>query len=46
MRVDVHHLRVLRPDSELPTIESLTGSRPNFTGDLSTEEYLREIRSA
>lgn len=46
MRVDVEHLRVLRPDSELPSTESLTGSRPDLTGELSTEEYLREIRSA
>jgi len=46
MRVDVEHLRVLRPDSELPSTESLTGSRPDLTGELSTEEHLHEIRSA
>jgi hypothetical protein len=46
LRIDVHHLRLIRPDDELPTVGSLTGSRPDLTGDLSTEEYMRDIRSA
>ena len=29
----------------LPSIESLAGSIPDFTGGLSTEEYLRRLRS-
>jgi hypothetical protein len=28
----------------LPTAKELTGSEPDFTGDLSTEQYLRSIR--
>ena len=33
------------PDKKrLPTIDELTGSDPNFTGGLSTELYLREMR--
>jgi hypothetical protein len=28
----------------LPTTESLTGSDPNFTGGLSTDEHMRRIR--
>ncbi|MGH2370123.1 MAG: hypothetical protein ACRDI2_18255, partial [Chloroflexota bacterium] len=46
MRVDVERLRILRSKEELPSIASLSRSRPVFTGDLSTEEYIAEIRSA
>lgn len=37
---------VLRPlgKGELPTARELLGSDPDFTGDLSTDEYIREIR--
>lgn len=28
----------------LPTIDEFVGSDPNFTGDISTEEYIRDIR--
>ncbi len=28
----------------LPTIEEITGSDPDFTGELSTKQYLDEVR--
>lgn len=31
-------------DATLPTIAELSGSDPNFTGGLSTKEYMDEIR--
>jgi hypothetical protein len=43
-RVKVEQIRVLRKREELPTPGPLTGVDPSFTGDLSTEEYLRTIR--
>lgn len=45
MRVDAESIRVLRREDELPSTESLGGSDPYFTGDMSTEEYIRSIRS-
>jgi hypothetical protein len=44
LRIDVERVRRLRRESELPTIESLSGSDPDFTGDLTTAEYIRGIR--
>ncbi len=46
VRVDAQSLRVLRTREELPTTRSLTRSDPDFTGGLSTEEFLRQIRDA
>lgn len=46
MRVDVEHLRLLRAETELPSIDELAGSDPDFTGGISTAEYIRELRSA
>lgn len=46
LRVDVDHVRVLRTENELPTIDELAGSDPEFTDGLSTAEYIRELRSA
>jgi len=40
----VYDLKVLPEDSELPTLEDVYGIDPNFTGDLSVEEYLRKLR--
>lgn len=45
IRVDAERIRLLHRDSELPSIQSLGGSDPDFTGDLSTEEFIRSIRS-
>jgi len=33
-----------RPDSELPTTAELSGSDPDFTGDMTTQEYMDKIR--
>jgi hypothetical protein len=44
VRVDVEWFKVLRERHELPGIEDIGGSDPEFTGDLSTEAYLRSIR--
>lgn len=46
LRIEVHRMRRLRERHELPTTASLTGADPDFTGGLSTEEFLRSIRSA
>lgn len=44
VRVDVEWLRILKERHELPSIEAIGGSDPDFTGPLSTEEYLRSLR--
>jgi hypothetical protein len=41
---DVSDVRVLGSGKTLPTTEQLTGSDPDFTGGLSTDEYLERIR--
>jgi hypothetical protein len=46
LRVEVDHLRVMRSESELPGIDELAGSEPDFTGGQSTGDYIRELRSA
>jgi hypothetical protein len=43
--VDVQRLRILG-DGPLPSTGELTGYDPGFTGDLSTEEFIRRIRRA
>ena len=43
--IKVDGLRILTEDASLPRAVDLTGSDPDFTGDLSTDEYLRNIRS-
>lgn len=37
-------LRFLGLEADLPTSSELGGSDPHFTGDLSTEEFVRRIR--
>lgn len=44
IRMDVASIRVLA-NRLLPLASQLTGSDPEFTGDLSTDEYIRSIRS-
>lgn len=44
VRVDIEEIRILRTESDLPSIARITGIDPDFTGDLSTAEYLRGIR--
>ncbi len=42
----VKRLRVLREDSELPDIQDLSGSDPDFTGGMPAEQYVRSMRGA
>ncbi len=44
IRVEVDNIRILRDRSELPTTADIRGSDPAFTGQLSTEAFVREIR--
>jgi hypothetical protein len=44
VKVTIENLRILGFGKHLPTTKELTGSDPNFTGDLSTDEYIQEIR--
>jgi hypothetical protein len=46
VRVEARSLRLFRRPEELPTTQSLTRSDPNFTGGLSTEDFIQEIRGA
>ena len=32
-------------EDELPTIDEFVGSDPNYTGDMTTEEYIRSMKS-
>lgn len=34
----------LAREDELPTIDQFVGSDPNYTGDMTTEEYIRDMR--
>ncbi len=43
-RMEVENIRRLRDRSELPSIAEITGMAPDFTAELSTEEYLQELR--
>jgi hypothetical protein len=44
LRVEIDDIRRLRKQEELPTITEIGGIDPEFTGDMSTDEYLRSIR--
>jgi len=44
LRVALDHMRVLRSNSELPTISQMRGYAPNLTGEMTTAEYMRSIR--
>jgi len=43
-RVDVEEVRRLRSRSDLPRVSDLTGMDPDFTGGLSTEQYIKRFR--
>jgi len=45
LRVDAEDIKVLRRQEELPPTAALSGMDPSFTGKLSTEEYVRSLRS-
>ena len=45
IRVELRgELRLLRRESELPSISELLGSDPELTGALSTEDFVRSLR--
>ncbi len=44
--IKLEEMQVIPKEEELPTIEKFIGSDPSFTGELSTGEYIRSIRSA
>jgi hypothetical protein len=44
LEVDAESIRIIRRKEELPSIESISGSDPYFTGGLTTEEFIRGIR--
>ena len=44
IRIKAEHLRILRERDELPTIAELGGKYPDFTGGLTSEEYVRRMR--
>ena len=41
----VEEIEIIPKEEELPTIDEFIGSDPNFTGKMTTEEYIRSIRS-
>jgi hypothetical protein len=44
--INVQDIEIYPYDDELPSILDLRGMAPNATGDLSSEEFVRELRSA
>jgi hypothetical protein len=44
VKVAVSDFELVEGTGRLPTVAELTGSDPDFTGGLSTEEYVRSIR--
>ena len=44
LNVEVSKIRVLLEREALPSIDDVLGIAPDFTGDLSTEDYLRSLR--
>lgn len=45
LRVQLENIRQMRGKDELPTIQEISGSDPDFTGDLTTEEYIKRLRN-
>ena len=44
-RVEVEELEIIPREDELPTIDEFIGSDPSYIGEMTTEEYIRSIRS-
>lgn len=44
VRVDLQKLTILPKEEELPYPKDLRGMAPDFTGDKTTEEYIRSLR--
>lgn len=45
LSVQVDNLRTLRKEEDLPSIEDILGMAPDFTDDLSTEDFLETLRN-
>lgn len=45
VRVEQSNLQKMKPKNKIPSIADISGSDPYFTGDFSTEDYIRSIRS-
>ena len=43
--IKVEHIAILQDDSDLPSFLELRGMAPDATGDLSSEEFVRQLRS-
>jgi hypothetical protein len=43
-QIAVAHIEAIEPDSELPDWDDLRGRAPDATGDLSSEDFVRELR--
>lgn len=46
LRVERAKLTILPAGDELPSVRDFVGSDPAFTGDLTTDEYVRRLRDA
>ena len=44
VRVAVDHMRMLKAENDLPSIQNMLGLASDITGELTTEEYIRELR--
>ena len=44
LRIKAERLCILRAREELPTVAALGGKYPDFTGGLTTEEYIKSLR--
>jgi len=45
IRVELENLAILPREDELPSPSEIRGIAPDFTGELTTEEYIRSLRS-
>lgn len=46
INVSLDKLEVIPTEDQLPTIEQFVGSDPDFTGDMTTGEFIRSIRNS
>ncbi|HET6909108.1 MAG TPA: hypothetical protein VFH54_07205 [Mycobacteriales bacterium] len=46
LRVDIERVEALPDEAGAPSVDELAGIAPWFTGDQSTEDYLRSVRGA
>jgi hypothetical protein len=44
--IRVEDIEVFPPDDQLPTLLSLRGAAPSATGEISSEEFVRQLRNA